>query len=43
LAIAIKTWLDRAPDFAIAPGTDPLVYNPMGMFALKHLPLAWSS
>jgi cytochrome P450 len=42
LAIAIKTWLDRAPDFALPRQHDPLEYNPMGMFALKHLPLTWT-
>ncbi|MGX7681186.1 cytochrome P450 [Jatrophihabitans sp. DSM 45814] len=42
LAIAIKTWLDRVPDFAVPPLDRPLDYNPMGMFALKHLPLTWS-
>ncbi|MGX7678815.1 cytochrome P450 [Jatrophihabitans sp. DSM 45814] len=43
LAIAIKVWLDRVPDYSLPPADrDGLRYNTMGMFALKSLPLEWT-
>ena len=42
LRVAIQQWLARVPDFRVQDHTEPLDYNPYGMFSVKHLPLEWA-
>jgi cytochrome P450 len=42
LGIALEAWVDRIPDFRIAPDeSEALRYATLGMFSLPHLPLVW--
>lgn len=42
LRVAVREWLQRVPEFSIAPGKEAL-YFPDGMLALRTLPLSWDA
>ena len=44
LGIALSSWIERIPDFRIAPGAESsLRYATLGMFSLPQLPLTWGT
>lgn len=42
LMVVIEAWLQRIPDFDVAPGYVPEINFPAKTFALKSLPLYWA-
>jgi len=42
LGIAVRTWIERVPDFHRPPSDGPLHYATLGMFSLPELPLEWT-
>ncbi|HUZ09379.1 MAG TPA: cytochrome P450 [Acidimicrobiales bacterium] len=42
LRVAVEQWLRRVPDFRVREHSEPLDYNPYGMFSVKYLPLEWT-
>jgi cytochrome P450 len=42
LRTVVRTWHDRIPEYALAPGTD-LVWNSATLRGLDHLPLVWET
>jgi cytochrome P450 len=43
LRLVLTEWLRRIPDFAVAPGFDPLIEWPAPSLALLKLPLVFGS